>query len=199
MNNLSVGIVEKHYIYDTFNPAVNMDSTAEREPEAPNQCSFNRPGPGRSYPMSEQTHEITHNMNGHSHPPVAVGELEREKPRRILIVEDNEANTFFLMKTLEKRGHEVLCAADGEAALELWRSRPFDCILMDIQMPLLGGDEAVRVIRKEESAATVHVPIIALTACSLEGDREHFLAIGFDGYLSKPFRIEELIEQLMRF
>ncbi len=124
------------------------------------------------------------------------GGVNSEKPLRILIAEDNEANTFFLMKTLARQGHEVVCAGNGEAALDSWRAQPFDCILMDIQMPKMSGEEAVRIIRKEEKNNGSHVQIIALTAHALDGDKEHFLETGFDGYLSKPFRIEDLLEYL---
>jgi len=121
----------------------------------------------------------------------------REGPRlSILVVEDNPTNQKFIGALLRKTGHRVTCGNDGKQALEAWRSAHFDCILMDIQMPVMGGEEALKQIRNDESANGRHVPVIALTAHALKGDQERFLAQGFDGYLTKPLRIEKLIEQL---
>ena len=121
----------------------------------------------------------------------------REGPRlSILVVEDNPTNQKFIGALLRKTGHRVTCGNDGKQALEAWRSAHFDCILMDIQMPVMGGEEALKQIRNDESANGRHVPVIALTAHALKGDQERFLAQGFDGYLTKPLRIAKLIEQL---
>ncbi len=122
--------------------------------------------------------------------------LTMNRPLSILVAEDNEVNLLFISRVLQKMGHKTVCVDDGQKMLGLWRTRPFDCILLDIQMPAMGGEEAVRLIRNEEADSGKHIPIIAITAHALSGDREQILNKGFDGYLSKPVSIKELIEQL---
>jgi signal transduction histidine kinase len=116
----------------------------------------------------------------------------------ILVAEDNPVNQKLICSILRKMGHEVVHSNDGALALETWRNGNFDCILMDIQMPVMGGEEALQQIRAEEATTKGRIPIIALTAHALKGDRERFLAEGFDGYLAKPLRIEELTAELRR-
>jgi PAS domain S-box-containing protein len=116
----------------------------------------------------------------------------------ILVVEDHQVNQKLICSILRKMGHEVVHSNDGALALETWRNGHFDCILMDIQMPVMSGEEALQQIRAEEAATKGHIPIIALTAHALKGDRERFLEEGFDGYLAKPLRIEELTAELKR-
>jgi CheY-like chemotaxis protein len=119
-------------------------------------------------------------------------------PLSILVAEDNPVNQRFISIILRKMGHEVVCSSDGAQAVEAWRSGRFDCILMDIQMPVMGGEEALLQIRKEEETKDGCIPIIALTAHALKGDRERFLEVGFDGYLSKPLQLDELTGELRR-
>jgi CheY-like chemotaxis protein/nitrogen-specific signal transduction histidine kinase len=116
----------------------------------------------------------------------------------ILVAEDNLVNQKFISTILRKMGHEVVCSNDGAQAVEAWRKDRFDCILMDIQMPVMGGEEALQQIRKEENIKEVHIPIIALTAHALKGDRERFLEFGFDGYLAKPVQLGDLTGELKR-
>jgi CheY-like chemotaxis protein len=116
----------------------------------------------------------------------------------ILVAEDNPVNQRFISIILRKMGHEVVCSSDGAQAVEAWRSGRFDCILMDIQMPVMGGEEALLQIRKEEDPKDGCIPIIALTAHALKGDRARFLESGFDGYLAKPLQLEALNGELMR-
>jgi CheY-like chemotaxis protein len=116
----------------------------------------------------------------------------------VLIVEDNPVNRVFISTILAKMGHRVTCRCDGKQGFETWRDHHFDCILMDIQMPVMGGEDALQQIRDEEHTRGVRTrtPIIALTAHALVGDRERFLLNGFDGYLAKPVLVEELIVQM---
>ncbi len=108
------------------------------------------------------------------------------QPLSILVAEDNVVNQLLMRTLLEKRGHRVTMVADGVTALAAWRQDRFDCILMDIQMPEMDGYEATRRIRAQESGNGAHIPIIALTAHALKGDREKCLQAGLDSYISKP-------------
>jgi two-component system, sensor histidine kinase and response regulator len=115
---------------------------------------------------------------------------------RILVAEDNPVNQTLAMRILEKLGHKVSLANNGREALDKSQSEYFDLILMDVQMPMLDGLEATRMIRAAEKETGKHVPIIAMTAHAMKGDKERCLDSGMDGYLSKPIRIEELKERL---
>lgn len=114
----------------------------------------------------------------------------------VLVAEDNPANLKYAKKLLEKLGCKVTEATDGRQALEAWEKGSFKLILMDIQMPELRGDEVVRVIRQREQ--DTHVPIIAVTAHALSGDRERFLEAGCDGYVAKPFQMDALADAIKR-
>jgi PAS domain S-box-containing protein len=110
----------------------------------------------------------------------------------ILVAEDNEVNRRVVTALLAKRGHRVLVAETGAAAVRIAFAEPVDLILMDVQMPEMDGLEATAAIRRHEATTGVHVPIIALTALAMKGDRELSLAAGMDGYLSKPINAREL-------
>lgn len=97
---------------------------------------------------------------------------------------------------LSRMGHQVTTVVDGLLALEQWRAATWDCILMDVQMPVLDGVEATRQIRREEQQRGSHTAIIALTAHALRGDRERLLAEGFDSYVPKPVDLELLLAEL---
>jgi two-component system, sensor histidine kinase and response regulator len=117
---------------------------------------------------------------------------------RILLAEDNAVNQRVASGLLERRGHTVVCAANGKEALEKL-DQNFDLILMDVQMPGMGGFEATAEIRAREALTGRHVPIVALTARAMKGDREECLAAGMDGYLSKPIRPTDLYEGIAQF
>jgi PAS domain S-box-containing protein len=120
----------------------------------------------------------------------------------ILLAEDNVVNQRLAVRLLEKRGHQVTVAANGGEALRLLEksgSTPFDLVLMDIQMPGMSGLEATRIIREKEKVTGKHLPIIAMTAYALKGDREHCLAAGMDGYISKPVKAEDLFTAIEGF
>ena len=114
------------------------------------------------------------------------------QPLRILLVEDEYINRILAVTVLEREGWKVTVAGNGVQALELIDKKYFDLILMDIQMPELNGYEATRTIRKNEDHTGRHVPIIAMTAYAVKGDREKCLAVGMDGYVSKPIRPDQL-------
>lgn len=114
-------------------------------------------------------------------------------PLDILLAEDDKINQVALRHLLRKRGHRVEVANNGQEAVDLFAQHEFDCILMDIQMPVMNGIEATESIRTSENLSTrKRVPIFAVTAHALAGDRERFMAAGMDSYLSKPLRIEDL-------
>ncbi len=110
----------------------------------------------------------------------------------ILLVEDNLVNQKVAGKMLERSGHRVTIANNGQEAVEVFARRPFDLVLMDIQMPVMDGFEATQAIRDLEKASGTHTPIIALTAHAISGYREKCLELGLDDYLSKPIKIADL-------
>jgi PAS domain S-box-containing protein len=118
---------------------------------------------------------------------------EQEKSLSFLVAEDNAVNQRLIARLLEKRGHRVVLAQNGREALEALEKQPFDIVLMDGQMPEMDGFEATKLIREKEKASGTHLPIIALTAHAMKGDKERCLAEGMDGYVSKPLKLEELI------
>ena len=122
---------------------------------------------------------------------------QQEQYYHILLAEDDLVNQTVLSRMLEKQGHKVIVAGNGVEALEQYEKHSFDLILMDIQMPVMDGVEAVKRIREQEQGKK-HIPIIAVTAFSLLGDRERFLNCGMDEYIAKPIKIEEL-QQRMNF
>ncbi|MDO7854166.1 PAS domain S-box protein [Hymenobacter convexus] len=115
---------------------------------------------------------------------------------RILLVEDNLVNSLLAETVLRNWGWQVTTAASGPAAIQLFEHRPFDLVLMDIQMPGMDGETAARALRQHPDAARAATPIIALTARAQAGEAERLQAVGFDGYLAKPYREEQLLETM---
>lgn len=128
----------------------------------------------------------------------AFGAAASDVPLRVLLVEDNAVNQKLACLLLKKMKHRVTVAANGRAALQILKKKPFDLILMDIQMPVMGGLEATAVIRKDEEKTGRHIPIIAMTAHTMAGDRERTLQAGVDGYIAKPIRVDELVRAVER-
>ncbi len=120
------------------------------------------------------------------------------KVRKALVVEDNLVNRQLAAKLLEKNGCEVEVASDGQQALTALRSGDFDLIFMDVQMPGMDGFETTAVIRERERSSGRHVPIVAMTANAMKGDRERCLAAGMDDYVSKPIKTAELVDAINR-
>jgi len=125
---------------------------------------------------------------------------ERRTQLRVLVAEDNSVNRTLARRLLEKRGHTVVIAENGRAALDALERDAFDLILMDVQMPVLGGLEAAASIRERERIAGcgVRIPIIALTANAMAGDRERCIESGMDEYLTKPIQARELFAVMER-
>jgi CheY-like chemotaxis protein len=113
---------------------------------------------------------------------------------RILLVEDNEMNRDMLSRRLERKGHTVLLAVDGGQGVAIAKAEQPDLILMDMSLPVLDGWEATRQIKASET--TAHIPIIALTAHAMSGDREKALAAGCDDYDTKPVELPRLLGKI---
>ena len=114
----------------------------------------------------------------------------------ILLAEDNLVNQKVACKLLERRGHDVTVVNNGVEALSALEQRAFDLILMDVQMPEMDGLEATRQIRGRERSTGIHVPILAMTAHAMKGDKERCLAAGMDGYISKPIQVQSLMQTI---
>jgi two-component system sensor histidine kinase/response regulator len=117
---------------------------------------------------------------------------ESRKRLRILVAEDNPVNQLLAVRLIEKQGHSPVTAATGREALEALAKQGFDLVLMDVQMPDMDGFETTRAIRQEELHSGRHIPIIAVTAHAMLGDRERCVQAGMDGYVSKPINSNEL-------
>jgi len=128
--------------------------------------------------------------------PETIEPAGTRKPMRVLLVEDNPVNRRLATVWFKKRGHSVVTAEDGLKALEALRADSFDLILMDLEMPNLDGLGATRAIREMERKTGEHIPIIAMTAHAMTGDREKCLKAGMDDYVSKPINTDDLFKTI---
>jgi two-component system, sensor histidine kinase and response regulator len=117
---------------------------------------------------------------------------------RVLVAEDNLVNQRLAIRLLEKHGHAAVIASDGREALAALDREQFDLVLMDVQMPNVDGFEAMAIIRENEVGTGEHMPIVAMTAHAMKGDRERCVEAGFDDYVSKPIHVEELFKVINR-
>jgi PAS domain S-box-containing protein len=131
-------------------------------------------------------------------PAPAAKPAARHRPLRVLVAEDNELNQPVVEHFLTNQGHTVQIAQDGRAALAALEDSSFDLLLLDVHMPELDGFRVIEAVRQREQTTSQHLPVIALTARSMKGDRERCLAAGMDDYLSKPVRREELFAAIAR-
>ncbi len=118
------------------------------------------------------------------------------RPLNILLVEDEYINQTLAVTVLEREGWQVRVAENGIQAMDMLKNNKFDMILMDVQMPELDGYETTKAIRREEKHTRQHIPIIAMTAYAVKGDRKKCLAAGIDGYISKPIHSDNLIHEI---
>jgi two-component system sensor histidine kinase/response regulator len=126
---------------------------------------------------------------------------QQTMPLNVLLAEDNDVNQFVAVHILESAGHRVTVVQNGEEAIVVYQRHqnsedPFQLILMDVHMPELDGFQATGIIRQMETETGLHIPIVALTASAIKGDRELCLAAGMDSYISKPFQSQELLTTL---
>ena len=119
-----------------------------------------------------------------------------ENPLRILVAEDLPFNQKFILRLLQRRGHQVTLVENGKQAIDAINRTSFDLVLMDVQMPEMDGLEATRIIRQQEKSSGNHVPIIAMTAHAMKGDRDRCIAAGMDNYISKPISSETLLRTI---
>jgi CheY-like chemotaxis protein len=111
---------------------------------------------------------------------------------RVLVAEDNVVNQKIIAALLARRGQDTVVVANGREAIDTWRGESFDTIFMDVQMPEMDGFEATAVIRAAERGGDRHIPIVAMTAHAMTGDRERCLAAGMDDYVAKPISVSEI-------
>jgi CheY-like chemotaxis protein len=130
--------------------------------------------------------------------PLASEATDLLRPLRILLAEDNFVNQKLAIALLGKLGHDVALASNGAEAVRMQRESRFDLILMDVQMPDMDGFEATRLIRDEQEILGNRIPIIAMTAHAMTGDRERCLNAGMDDYVSKPINRQSLQQALAR-
>jgi CheY-like chemotaxis protein len=128
-------------------------------------------------------------------PPVS-REIPLPAGLHVLLAEDNIVNQALTRRFLENAGCKVFCALDGREAVEACAVQRFDLILMDVQMPRMDGFEATAELRRREAITGGHTPIVAVTANAMKGDREHCLAAGMDGYVTKPMKRSQLFQAM---
>jgi two-component system, sensor histidine kinase and response regulator len=128
--------------------------------------------------------------------PAAPAKNTSHSALRILVVEDDPNNRTLVTNIVKRDGHSVIVAHDGIEAIHIFNTEAVDLILMDVQMPNLGGLEAVMEIRKIEASTGSRIPILALTAHAMPGDRERCLDAGMDDYVSKPLRPKDLLAKI---
>lgn len=123
--------------------------------------------------------------------------IEKDPLRKILVVEDNQDNREMVVKVLKFHGYQVVEAVDGEEAIEKAKSENPDLILLDIYLPKMDGYEATKILKRD--GRLKDIPVIALTAHAMKGNREEALASGCDGYIPKPIDVRELPKQIQHF
>ncbi|HEY7326466.1 MAG TPA: PAS domain S-box protein [Gemmataceae bacterium] len=171
-------------------------------PIAPEQGAFAPRSPGSRFHFTARfglAQGAVAPMPGEAMPaasPDSVANKEGERPLRVLLAEDNIVNQRLAVRILEKRGHSAVVACNGKEALDLLERERFDLVLMDLEMPEMSGFEATAAIRARERETGRHIPILALTAHAMKGDRERCLAAGMDGYVAKPVQARELYQAI---
>lgn len=164
------------------------------DPEVPEVPRGDREGLGQKPGSRSERHPVSSTSNRE------LRGLFCDNQARILLVEDNLTNRQVALSVLEKLGLQAHAVENGAEALEILKVTPYDLVLMDVQMPVMDGIEATRLIRNPASRVLNHaIPIIAMTANVMQGDQEKYLAAGMDDYLSKPFTVHSLADCLKKW
>jgi PAS domain S-box-containing protein len=153
------------------------------------------PKPVKRSDLLEAMKTVLNSPSRAKHPPALVTAHSLREGRRrlkILLAEDNRVNQLLAMRLLEKGGHSVVLAETGTAALEALKKQSFDLVLMDVQMPEMDGLEATASVRLQEVSTGEHIPIVAMTAHAMVGDKDRCLEAGMDAYISKPLSVKDL-------
>ncbi|MFN9372905.1 MAG: PAS domain S-box protein [Planctomycetaceae bacterium] len=169
--------VSSSLLFNSLNDVLRGRETARHS----HRAAPVKPFPGTSVPTPDQSSRTAG---------------PRPRTCRILLAEDNLINQKVALAILRQAGHEVVVVNNGREVLDLLESRPFDVVIMDGQMPVMDGFEATARIRQREQQLGGHLPVIAVTAHALKGDRELCLAAGMDGYVSKPVDPTQLLEEI---
>jgi signal transduction histidine kinase/CheY-like chemotaxis protein len=159
-------------------------------------CVESNPGVGTTFYFTARFPLAPANQDQESPSPTQKKKERRRQPLHILLVEDEYINRTLAVSVLESEGWAVAVAENGIQALQALNNEGFDLILMDIQMPELNGYETTLAIRQKEQGTNQHIPIIAMTAYAVKGDREKCLAAGMDGYVSKPMHRDKLRDEI---
>jgi CheY-like chemotaxis protein len=117
---------------------------------------------------------------------------------KILLAEDNEANQFLIKAITKSKDWDITIVDDGEQAIEMFRNNAYNLILMDVQMPVMNGYEATKIIREIEKERGTHTPIIALTAYAMKADKDLCIEAGMDDYISKPFKRQQFLDAIIK-
>ena len=148
------------------------------------------------YPASSNQH-LQYRVSSIRYPIVSSISSERKMPGRILVIEDNPQNLELMSYLLRAFGHVVVSASDGAEGLDLVGREMFDVIICDVHLPKFDGYEVVRRLKKD--SVLRRIPVVAVTALAMVGDRDKVLAAGFDGYIDKPIAPEMFVKQVEAF
>jgi CheY-like chemotaxis protein len=156
------------------------------------------PGKGSTFHFTACFGSATENLqnaaaNGNGHQEMRAASAVEQRKLRILIAEDNLVNSRLATRLVAKQGHSAVVVGTGKAALKALEDETFDLVLMDVQMPDMDGFEATSAIREQERGTRKHLPIIAMTAHAMSGDRERCLEAGMDAYVTKPVDAKKLL------
>ena len=186
-----------------------LPEDVQEAPFAPGEdgegTAFNSSSPTNTATEHTNTQRTSQSADSFQRPDAPLGDSHETKKTppvalRILVAEDNPSNRHLMQLYFKSEPHNIAFVTNGEEALEQWRKQTFDLIFMDIEMPLMDGLRATRIIREEElTSGREHTPIIALTAHALPAQRRKSEAAGCDSHLVKPFKRHQITEVIGRF